>query len=88
MTAYTDNSYKKQDFSFRPSYASSYIYNSINFGNIYSYEKQGFSFRPSYASAFALATLSFVTSSYATVMGNLRTVTPQIPNKTIYPRTP
>ena len=88
MASYTTSSFVKENFSFRPSYASSYVHTLIDFGNTHSYQKQNFSFRPSYATAYALATLSFVTSSYATVMGNSRTVTPQIPNKTIYPRTP
>ncbi len=88
MAAYTTSSFVKQNFSFRPSYASSYVYTPINFGNTNSYQKQNFSFRPSYASAYALATLSFVSASYHTDMQNLRTVRPQIPNKTIYPRTP
>ena len=88
MAAYTISSFVNHNFSFRPSYASIFVHTPIDFGNTHSYVKQNFSFRPSYASAFALLTLSFSTSSYATVMGNSRTVTPQIPNKTIYPRTP
>jgi hypothetical protein len=50
--------------------------------------KQNFSFRPPYTSLYDRSIAIFTENAYQTDMKNLRTVTPQIPNKTIYPRTP
>jgi len=87
MTAYTTSSYVKQNFSFRPSWGTTLTLSILAFTTS-SYVKQNFSFRPSWSTTFTLAILPFSTSSYATNMQNSRTSTPQIPNKTIYPRTP